>query len=163
MMLWVDSCTVPPMPCSLTTWGLVGSLSVTVSVPTLKPVVAGAKATLIVQRDPAGRVERQLWVCLNSLLATMLEILSGVVRVLERVTSNAGPWVPTTAWPRSRVDEMSGQLRGGKTSGASGAWLKLKLSVMSFASASRSVNGGRAKRSSMNFKTDENSYCLWEM
>ena len=23
MMLWVDSCTVPPMPCSLTTWGLV--------------------------------------------------------------------------------------------------------------------------------------------
>ena len=70
---------------------------------------------------------------------------------------------PSTAVPMLSVDaETSGHSRGVRIKGASGFWLKLKLSVMSLAFASRSPSAGSPKRSSINFSTDANSYCVVE-
>ena len=55
-----------PVPVKLTVWGLLLALSVMVSVPLSVPVVVGAKTTLMVQDEPAARVEvlaGQVFVC----------------------------------------------------------------------------------------------------
>jgi len=46
--------TFVPVPVRLTTWGLVGSLSVIVSVLVRVPDAAGVKVTVIEQKDPAA-------------------------------------------------------------------------------------------------------------
>src|SRR5215470_12550802 len=71
---------------------------------------------------------------------------------------------PFTAVPiTSCVAESTGHWRVVRVMGVSGVWLKLKLSVVSLALASRVERNGRPKRSSMNFSTEENSYCVVEM
>ena len=80
-----------PVPVRLAVCGLSVASSATVSVPLRVPVAVGANVTLIVQLDPAPRLEPQLFVCPKSpLLApvnVMLVKFNTTPLVLERVTA----------------------------------------------------------------------------
>ena len=61
-------------------------MSVTVIEPVREPVAVGVKVTLIVQDEPAARLEPQVLVWEKSPLTVMLEIVSVAVPGLLRVT-----------------------------------------------------------------------------
>src|SRR6202521_6182895 len=185
-----DSSTRLPKPVIRALCGLLASLSVTESLAVLFPVALGENVTQILHAGVqlpsalcglrtvavqyvATPVEQsvtgvQLFPVTehSGSLLTMELMVSGVGREFETsrcrvmaVLPTPFMAVPMTAW----VAESSGHWRGVRTRGGSGIWLKLKLSVMSLAFASRVPSGGRPNLSSINFKTDENSYRVGEM
>ena len=186
-----DSSTRLPKPVIRALCGLLASLSFTESLAVLFPVALGENVTQILHAGVqlpsalcglrtvaavqyvATPVEQsvtgvQLFpVTENSgSLLTMELMVSGVGREFETSRCRVMAVLPTPimAVPiTTRVAESSGHWRGVRMRGGSGIWLKLKLSVMSLAFASRVLSGGRPKRSSINFNTDENSYWVGEM
>src|SRR5277367_1699387 len=74
---------------------------------------------------------------------------------------------PSAGLPKlsARVDAQpaEGQVRVLRIMGCRGCWVKSKASVRSLAAASRAVNGGSPKRSSINFRTEDSSYCVCEI
>jgi hypothetical protein len=100
-----------PVPARATVLGLPGALSVIVTVPDRDPDAVGAKVTLIVQEAPAATDVPQVFVCAKSPEATMPEMASGPVPVLESVTDWAAEVVPT-AW-EANVSEAAERLTPG--------------------------------------------------
>jgi hypothetical protein len=95
------ACT-PPVPERATVCGLLGELSVMVSVPVLGPNCVGVKVTLIVQLFPAASVLPQGFVLVaraKSPLVEMLLMLSVTDPVLVRVTDFAAPVAPKANVP----------------------------------------------------------------
>lgn len=95
-----------PTPLRLTVWVLPATpllLSVMVSAPVRVPLAVGVKVTLIMQLAPAARLPPQLLVWAKSPLVAMLEMVSGPVPVLERVTFCAALAVPRFWLPKLRV------------------------------------------------------------
>src|ERR1700675_3371255 len=136
-----DNSTRLPKPVIRALCGLLASLSVTESLAVLFPVALGENVTQIlhagVQLFPVAEN--------SGSLLTMELMVSGVGREFETsrcrvmaVLPTPFMAVPMTAW----VAESSGHWRGVRTRGGSGIWLKLKLSVMSLAFASRVPSGG---------------------
>ena len=64
-----------PVPVRAAVWGLLGALSVTVSVPDLAPVAAGLNVTLIAQLAPAAKLVPQLFVCEKSPLLVPVNVM----------------------------------------------------------------------------------------
>ena len=91
------------MPVRLAVWGLLGALSVTVSVAFWVLKVVGPNVTLIVQLTPAASELPQelLWMANGLLVGLMLTlvILKAALVGLERVTVRAALVVPTCWFP----------------------------------------------------------------
>ena len=78
--------------------GLLNALSVIVIEPKRLPEETGANATLIVQLFPAATLVGQLLTSVKSPVEVRLEMLSGALPVLVKVTTCAALVVPTV-WP----------------------------------------------------------------
>ena len=153
-----DNRTTVPVATRLTTWGLVESLSVMVSVPLLLPEKVGVKVTLMLHCAIAATDDPQALLAEKPALEATLEMVRVVPRLLKSTSVSALLLDPTTVGLNMLGPEIKGQVRCCRMRGGSGAWEKSKLSRVSLACASRSVSGGRPQRSSMNFSTEENSY-----
>ena len=70
-----------PVPASVTVCGVVGALSVTVSVPVREPVAEGVKRTVIVHEVPAARLAPQAFVSEKSPVAAIPLMASGAFPV----------------------------------------------------------------------------------
>src|SRR5439155_2092973 len=90
-----ESVTLVPIPLRLTTCGLVGSLSVTVMVPVLRPDPFGEKLTLTLQSPPGGIERGQLWDSEKSPAVLMLDMVMTVVPKFDMDIICAGLVVPT--------------------------------------------------------------------
>src|ERR1700737_2934368 len=152
-----------PTPLRVAVCGLVGSLSVTVSIPLRVPVWVGVNVTLTLHEAFAGRLAGQVLVWEKSPLAATLEIVSGFDPVFVTVTVLVKR-EPTTLPPKGTLAaERIGHRRCCKVKGGSGCWLKSKLSRVSFAALSRAVRGANLNRFSINFNTEANSYWVCEI
>jgi hypothetical protein len=103
------ACTVP-VPDNATVCGLLGELSVIVSVPVRVPTAVGVKVTSILQFFPAASVAPQglvdvVWP--KSPLVVMLLIFSVEVPVLVKVTAFLAPVAPTTTLAHVRDDGVT--------------------------------------------------------
>src|SRR5579862_6523151 len=159
----VDVVTSVPCPVKVTTCGLLGPLSVMVSVPVRVPVAFGAKITLTLQLTSTPSEPLQALVCVKSPEVTILEMVIFVVPQFP--ISTISGWLLLLTFCAGKVTssgETTGQTRWFRTSGGSGVWLKSKLSSRSLASASRAVSEGSPKRSSTVFRNDAYSYRVWE-
>ena len=80
-----------PVPVSAAVWGLLGALSVTVSVADLAPEAVGLNVTLIAQLAPAATLLPQVFVCEKSAplapVNVMLVIVNVAVPLLVSVTA----------------------------------------------------------------------------
>ena len=83
------------VPVRLMVWGLLGALSVIVTVPVRVPAAVGLKVTLMVQLPPAATEPPQVLVWAKSPVAPMLVIVKAVLPVLVRVEVRAALVVPT--------------------------------------------------------------------
>lgn len=87
-----------PTPDKVIVCGLVTALSVIVIEPKRLPEKTGVNVTLIVQLPPAATLVGQLVICVKSPVEVTLEMLSGALPVLDKVTVCAALVVPM-AWP----------------------------------------------------------------
>lgn len=86
--------TVVPVPSKTTVCGLPGPLSVIESVPVTRSIAPGVKVTPMLQLAPAARLEAQVLVSSNLLVALIFEMLSVCVPLLIIVTVCAELVVP---------------------------------------------------------------------
>jgi hypothetical protein len=85
-----------PVPERCTDWGLVESLSDTISWPDLVPMAVGLNVTLMVQECPATTEFPQLFVCAKSPSVVMLNNVNAVLRWFVRLTVLTPLVDPTT-------------------------------------------------------------------
>lgn len=93
---------VTPVPDNATTMGPFGSSVVMVSVPVLVPAAVGAKVTLIVQMADVviGTTVQVLKGKTKSPVTWILEIVTGLIPTLERITVRGALFVPTPWFPK---------------------------------------------------------------
>lgn len=96
-----------PVPVRLTVFGLSVALSEMLRLPLRVPVAVGVKNTLTVQFAPAATLVPQLFVCVKSPLAVILEIVSAPLPLLVKVTVCAALVVPMDWLPNVTVVELT--------------------------------------------------------
>ena len=108
VVLSVKSC---PMPLSVTVWGLLAALSVSVSVPLRGPLAVGVKVTSIVQLDPEASEPPQLLVWAKSPLMLMVSGTRAPLPVSLRVRV-CGELVVETVCP-GKLKEVAERVAAG--------------------------------------------------
>src|SRR2546423_1525863 len=94
---------VAPVPERVTVCGLLGSESVSVSVPLRVPAAVGVKVTFTVQLTPAPRLVPQVLVCEKSPLAALEVKLTGLAVSLVTVTAWGALLLPTFCAANDRL------------------------------------------------------------
>ena len=106
-----DNRTTVPVATRLTTWGLVESLSVMVSVPLLLPEKVGVKVTLMLHCAIAATDDPQALLAEKPALAATLEMVRVVRRLLKSTNVLAALLDPTTVGLNMLGPEIKGQVR----------------------------------------------------
>lgn len=90
-----------PVPDSATVWGLLGALSVNVSVPVTFPSFVGVKVTLTLQLFPGASMGPHVFAEIAKLVLAVMLLMSSVADpVLVTVTDLAALVVLTTTLPK---------------------------------------------------------------